>query len=87
MQARLSYTLFVACSLAMFCATAPLSAHEGHGHPGTQDGVLHYVVNPSHAVPALVTAAIACSLGWMLFRRFARRTSPQPQSVVAARNR
>ena len=87
MQSRLSGSLSVACSLAMFCAAAPLAAHEGHGHPDAQDGVLHYVVNPSHAVPALVTAALALSLGWMLFRRFARRASPQPQSVVVVRNR
>jgi hypothetical protein len=86
-QARPSRFLVVACSLALFSATAPLSAHEGHGHPGAQDGVLHYVVNPSHAVPALVTAAVALALGWTLFRRFSRRASPQSQHVMALRNR
>jgi len=71
----------------VFSAAVPLAAHEGHGHPGAQDGVLHYVVNPSHAVPVLVTSALALVLGWMLFRRFARRSTPQAQSVVVVRNR
>jgi len=30
--------------------------HEGHGHSAAQNGLLHYVVNPSHSVP------VACVL-------------------------
>ena len=38
-----------------------LFGHEGHGHPATQSGLLHYIVNPSHCVPmACVLIATAC---------------------------
>jgi len=67
----------IAGCLLGVCATAPLSAHEGHGLPGAQHGVLHYVVNPSHSVPALVTALVAVGLGWTLFRKVTRRAKTQ----------
>lgn len=50
---------------SMLLLAAPMvHAHEGHGHPEHTEGILHYVVNPSHSVVGLyvalvVTAAVA----------------------------
>jgi hypothetical protein len=47
-------------------------AHEGHGHPEHQTGATHYVVNPSHAVPIVLTVAAVIGLGALIRR--ARRS-------------
>lgn len=59
-------------SLFMLAASLILStatlAHEGHGDPSHQQGPTHYVVNPSHAVPIVLT--VACGIGaGLLIRR------------------
>ncbi|MFM7059045.1 MAG: hypothetical protein ACKO2P_19215 [Planctomycetota bacterium] len=69
MRLRLSAFPFAACCLISICFAAPLAAHEGHGAPDAQHGLLHYVVNPSHAVPALVITAITVLLVARLRRR------------------
>ena len=43
-------------------------AHEGHGHPAHQAGATHYVVNPSHAVPVVLTVAFVIGLGALIRR-------------------
>ncbi len=82
MRVRFPDSRSIAGSLLGVCAAAPLAAHEGHGLPGVQHGVLHYIVNPSHAVPTLVTAFIAFGLGWTLFRKVTRPAKPQVATVV-----
>jgi len=47
----------------LLIVTSAALAHEGHGHPAHQHGVTHYVVNPSHAVPILLTVAAVAGLG------------------------
>lgn len=59
------FILTFSATIAM--ASAAL-AHEGHGHPAHQEGVTHYVVNPSHAVPVILAIAIATGVG-VLIRR------------------
>jgi len=46
-------------------------AHEGHGDPSHQHGATHYAVNPSHAVPIVLTVGAVIGLG-LLFRRSTR---------------
>lgn len=60
----------------IFCtvlsAAAPGFAHEGHGHPEHTNGLLHYLVNPSHAVTALLVGAViimGLKLGRMVMTR------------------
>ena len=49
-------------------------AHEGHGDPQHQTGVLHYLVNPSHAVTILI-AAVVLAVGIRAVVKLARRTT------------
>jgi len=52
-----------------FCGTAIVVAHPGHGEPGP----LHYLSEPDHVVPVLLSsAAILCGLiavRWIHSRR------------------
>ena len=67
----LNLTTVVTCLLVLTPAAA-LPAHEGHGAPGAQDGILHYVANPSHSIPlVIITAAVIWSLRKLL------RTTPK----------
>ena len=45
------------------------AAHEGHGDPLNQHGVLHYVSHPSHFLPWLLAAGVAVALFLAVFRR------------------
>lgn len=54
----------------LFLASAAF-AHEGHGDPAHQHGATHYAVNPSHAVPIVLTAASVIGVG-LLVRRSVR---------------
>ena len=55
--------------------TSAAFAHEGHGDPAHQRGATHYVVNPSHAVPIVLTVAAVIGLG-LLIRRSVRNWCP-----------
>ncbi len=58
--------------VTILCLQLPtILAHEGHGLPTHEHGVSHYVVNPSHAVPMLLTVAAATGL-WLLIRQLRR---------------
>jgi len=46
-------------------------AHEGHGDPLNQHGLLHYAAHPSHFLPWLLVAGVAVCL-WLMHSR--RRT-------------
>jgi hypothetical protein len=82
MASRLFFTGVVFLRIAN---CSPLVAHEGHGHPEHQSGLLHYLVNPAHSLP--VMAAVACLAagvtGWRWLRR---RNAQQMAEVVAPRN-
>ncbi|MEJ7590580.1 MAG: hypothetical protein WKF77_03470 [Planctomycetaceae bacterium] len=56
---------------ASLILTSAAFAHEGHGHPQHQHGATHYVVNPSHAVPIVLTVAAVSGVG-LLIRRHVR---------------
>ncbi|MEY2726312.1 MAG: hypothetical protein RLZZ458_2179 [Planctomycetota bacterium] len=57
--------------LLLLNSCAILSAHEGHGSPAAQHGILHYVVNPSHLVPFVVACAAAIWTTAKLLRKAA----------------
>jgi hypothetical protein len=53
---------------ALICLTVPAIAHEGHGHPEHQQGATHYLVNPSHALPILLSVAVIAGTGFLISR-------------------
>ena len=59
---------FVTSLAAMLVLASTAFGHEGHGHPEHQQGVRHYVVNPSHALPIALSAAVVSGIG-ILIRR------------------
>jgi hypothetical protein len=59
-------SLFI--SSAWLILSTATFAHEGHGDPAHQHGATHYAVNPSHAVPIVLTVASVIGLG-LLIRR------------------
>jgi hypothetical protein len=60
----LNFTAVLSC-LLLLNTGATLSAHEGHGSPAVQDGLLHYLVNPSHAIPLVIVSSVVV---WMVKR-------------------
>jgi hypothetical protein len=53
---------------ALICLTSVVIAHEGHGHPEHQQGATHYLVNPSHALPVLLSVAAIAGIGFLISR-------------------
>jgi hypothetical protein len=77
------------CSGLVFLTIAhcsPLVAHEGHGHPEHQNGLLHYLLNPAHSLPVLATVACLAAgvSGWRWLRC---RNARQMARAAAPRNR
>ena len=66
-------------ALAIFALMPSVFAHEGHGHPEHPQGILHYVVNPSHALPIVICCAAALIAG-LAARRMFRSRSGDDQS-------
>jgi len=62
---------FVSIPAVSLILTSAVFAHEGHGDAAHQHGATHYVVNPSHAVPIVLTVAAVIGLG-LLIRRTVR---------------
>jgi hypothetical protein len=53
------------------------AAHEGHGRAEWQSSVIHYLLEPEHAVPALIVlACVIAGAAW--FWRRARRGAKPP---------
>jgi hydrogenase/urease accessory protein HupE len=67
-------TIAIACTL--FTMISSVSAHEGHGNPEHQSGVMHYVVNPSHAIPVVLVCLVALMVVWFI-RRVRRSDSEE----------
>ena len=42
-------------------AESAVFAHEGHGDPEHTDGMIHYVVNPSHAIPVMLSVLVVAT--------------------------
>lgn len=63
------------CIVATGLLSPEALAHEGHGHPAHQDGVIHYLVNPSHALPVVLTCAAATFAVWAIRRIVQSRSS------------
>lgn len=57
----------------IFTASAVL-AHEGHGHPEHAEGLMHYIVNPSHAVSGVLVAIVAVAF-CVLVKKFVDKRS------------
>lgn len=74
-MSRMNRTLAIfALSVAAVSMNASsILAHEGHGHPDHQDGVSHYVVNPSHALPIMIGAVVLIAGCVMLVRALRSR--------------
>ena len=59
---RAVLVFIVSCSFATLA-----QAHEGHGTPGSENGIVHYLLSPYHLLP-LVLLAIAL----IVIRRFTK---------------
>ncbi len=60
--------------IAVLCTASAGLAHEGHGHPEHVDGVLHYIVNPSHSVSAVAAAVVVVAACAVLRKLMAARS-------------
>lgn len=69
----------IAASLMLF-ATPMVQAHEGHGHPEHTEGILHYVVNPSHSVFGLYVALVITAAAFVVRRQMKKRTQKTVES-------
>jgi hypothetical protein len=52
------------------------AAHEGHGRAEWQSGLLHYLLEPEHAVLAAILLAGAMTVAILSWRRARRRAGP-----------
>lgn len=59
-------TFWIVCTLLTMMSS--VSAHEGHGHPEHQTGILHYVVNPSHAIPAVLLGIAVLTAAFFILK-------------------
>lgn len=66
--------ILAASMIATLLQSGVVLAHEGHGHPSWQSGVMHYVLNPVHAIPVLLVGCVAFLVGRMVASRAARRS-------------
>lgn len=60
--------------------------HEGHGHPEYTDGLLHYVVNPSHSVAGLYVAAVAIAAIYIVRRQLRKRAQKSLENSSSGRH-
>ena len=76
----------IAVSLLLFAAPI-VQAHEGHGHPDHTEGILHYVVNPSHSVVGLYAALVITAAVFVVRRQFKKRSQKTVETISAAQSR
>lgn len=75
----------IAASLLLFAA--PMAqAHEGHGHPEHTEGVLHYVVNPSHSVVGLYAALVITAAVIVVRRQLKNRAQKSVQKISSGQD-
>ena len=56
----------IAIACALLTMLSSVSAHEGHGDPEHPEGILHYFVNPSHAIPGVVVCIVALTAAFFI---------------------
>ena len=61
----------VASVCTVLLSASSVLAHEGHGHPEHTEGLMHSVVNPSHAMPGVLTAVVVIA-AFVLIRKRAQ---------------
>lgn len=61
--------LRAAVPVVMVLVSSIAVAHEGHGHPEHQDGVMHYLVNPSHFLPGIIILTAIVFAAWRINRK------------------
>ncbi len=76
----------IAVSLMLFAAPI-VQAHEGHGHPDHTEGILHYMVNPSHSVVGLYAALVITAAVFVVRRQFKKRSQKTVETISAAQSR
>ncbi len=76
----------IAASLLLFAAPM-VQAHEGHGHPEHTDGILHYVVNPSHSVVGLYVALVITAAVFVVRRQLKKRTQKTVENTSNTQSR
>ena len=76
----------IAASLLLFAAPM-VQAHEGHGHPEHTEGILHYVVNPSHSVVGLYVALVITAAVFVVRRQLKKRTQKTVENISNAQSR
>lgn len=74
----------IAASLSMLFAAPMVHAHEGHGHPEHTDGILHYVVNPSHSVVGLYAALVVTAAVFVVRRQLKKRSQKRFADITAS---
>ena len=75
----------IAASLLLFSAPM-VHAHEGHGHPEHTEGILHYVVNPSHSIVGLYAALVFTAAIFVARRQLKKRSQKQIAKVAASKD-
>ncbi len=73
----------IAASLLLFAAPM-VQAHEGHGHPEHTEGILHYVVNPSHSIVGVYIALVITAAVFMVRRQLKKRTQEKVANISAS---
>ena len=73
----------IAASLLLFAAPM-VQAHEGHGHPEHTEGILHYVVNPSHSIVGVYVALVITATVFMVRRQLKKRTQEKVANISAS---
>lgn len=74
-----------AASMLLFAAPI-VHAHEGHGHPEHTEGILHYVVNPSHSVVGLCVALVFTAAIFVARQLMKNRSLKKAENVSASKN-
>jgi hypothetical protein len=76
----------IAASLLLFAAPM-VHAHEGHGHPEHTEGILHYVVNPSHSVVGLYVALVLAAAIFVARQQMKKRSQKKVENSAQIRIR
>lgn len=76
----------IAASLLLFAAPM-VHAHEGHGHPEHTEGILHYVVNPSHSIVGLYVAIVFAAAVFVVRRQLKKRAKRTVETRSSLRTR
>ena len=68
------YSVFAA-SIGTLAGATVVHAHPGHGEPGNDSGLLHYMTEPTHLGVGICTLIGAIALVRLILRSYPRRES------------